>query len=536
MPNSRIIPIQVLKGSKVVPMTPDEYARYQQSVLVSNAQTWLLTLIAAFLFLTTFVVESKAAKSLCIFTALAVSIGARLASGENVKDDRIAKDYSDGSDSSRQSRIFQQTAIEQVPVESWYEAVEQEEETTIDYPHDLLCKPHSRDFIERFTLNRNSKLIVGAPGCGKTVTAKAWIATLLHYFPQALLLINYRKRASFCGLEAIPGLCQQSRQGDLTGLFDQMRLFHKIHQSRSDMSPDERANQRPAVFYIADYAATWGNISAIIGDRGNKQQTAARLFLERLNEIITVGRENNVQIVIDTQSFNLTALGNLDSNERGCLTTLGLGFESVDQWGQKSGNYEVLQLLTRNAFMISAESDREQLLTWLPLMRDYSQQSRQPLAFTTLGGCELFFLPDYRFFEHYSLSEQSLQTLAKTLEDAYNSQGENLPESTIFLGSDDVQDWLNPAEPTLNVQPGSETAEPLNLAPRKEVQPGSEKVQLFTTRRLPANEARTLILLLRSEGWTKPDIICNLWNCTKGGSKDYKQGKAEYESLIGSDD
>jgi hypothetical protein len=290
------------------------------------------------------------------------------------------------------------------------------------------------------------------------------------------------------------------------------------------------------VFYIADYAATWGNLSAILGDRKNDKQNAVRLFLERLNEIITVGRENNVQIVIDTQSFNTTALGNLDSNERGCLTTLGLGFESIDQWGQKSGNYEVLQLLMRNSFMVSNESDRDQLLTWFPLMRKFSQDSRQPLAFTTLGGSELFFLPDYRFFEHHILSESVLQTLSDTIQYAYHSQGENFPGEATFSGSDDVQSCLNLAEPGLNVQPGSEGAEPLNLAHSAEVQESSEKVQTFTDRQLPAEKARALIFLLRSEGWTKPDIICNLWNCTKGGNKKYIQGKADYEFLIGSDE
>ena len=133
MPNSRIIPVQLMKGSKVVPMTPDEYARYSQRVLVGNVQTWILTAIATFLFLSTFAVENQRMKALCIFSAFGVAIAARLSSGENVRDDRISKDIADGSDSNRQSRIFQQTAIEQVPVESWYQALE-EEDDDIEYP------------------------------------------------------------------------------------------------------------------------------------------------------------------------------------------------------------------------------------------------------------------------------------------------------------------------------------------------------------------------------------------------------------------
>jgi len=532
MPNSRIIPVQLLKGSKVVPLTPDEYARYAQRVLVTNAQTWLLTAIACFLFLTTFAVEHQRIKALCIFSSLFVAIAARLSSGENVRDDRISKDFTDGSDSNRQSRLFQQTAIEQVPVESWYEALEEQDTDEIDYPHDLLCKPHSQDFIARFTLNRNSKLLVGAPGAGKTVTAKAWIATLFHYFPDALVLVNYRKRASFCGLEHVPGCCQQSRQGDLSGLFAQMALIHAIHQGRSDMSPDDRKEQPPAILYIADYAATWGNINAILSDRRSPLQNAARLFLERMGELITVGRENNVQLVVDTQSFNLQALGNLDSNERGCLTTLGLGFESVDQWGQKSGNYEVLQLLVRNAFMVSSDSDREQLNTWLPLMRDESQRLRLPLAFTTLGGAELFFLEDYRRFESSILPEPALQTLAESIEDAFTEYGENLDEEAIFGRSGEVQTGLNAAERSGPVHERSDSPERLNPMQSENVQDSVQRSDLFTARQIPADEARALIALLRSEGWTKQQIIEELWECKKGGSQKYKQATEEYEFLI----
>ena len=536
MANSRIIPIQLMKGSKVVPLTPDEYARYQQSVWVSNAQTWILTLIAAFLFLTTFVVESKAAKSFTIFTGLAVAIAAKLSSGENVKADRIAKDYTDGSDSSRQGRFLKQMDVEQIPVESWYKAVEEEEDEETEYPHDLLCKPHTRDFVERFTLDRNSKLIVGAPGCGKTVTAKAWIAALLHYFPQALLLINYRKRASFCGLEQIPGACQQSKQGDLQSLFNQMRLLHSIHQKRSNMTPDERKNQMPAVLYIADYAATWGGIQAILRERGNKQQSEANLYLERLHEVITLGRENNIQVCIDTQSFNLAALGNLDSNSRGCLTALGLGFNSIDHWGQKSGNYEVLQLLLRNPFMVSSEGDREQFSTWLPLMRDYSKQTNQPLAFTTLDGPELFFLPDYRLFEDHILPESCLQTLTDTIQFVYNSEGQILPDETMFDVSGKFQTELKPSEMAEIFQDVSELSETLKPFQGEEFQDSFQVSETFTKHNLPAHQARSTIRLLISEGHTQTEIIKILWDANPGGSKAYLQAKDEYHFLMNSDE
>lgn len=533
MPNSRIVPIQLMKGSKVVPLTPDEYARYQQRVMVGNAQTWLLTAIACFLFLSTFAVKNQGFKALCIFSAFGVAIASRLSSGENVRDDRISKDFTDGSDSNRQSRIFQQTAIEQVPVESWYEALEEQDTDTIDYPHDLLCKPHDRDFIERFTLNRNSKLLVGAPGAGKTVTAKAWIATLFKYFPDAIVLVNYRKRASFCGLEQVPGCCQQSRQGDLTGLFAQMALIHGIHQGRSDMSPDERKEQPPAILYIADYAATWGNINAILSDRRSPLQNAARLFLERMGELITVGRENNVQLVVDTQSFNLQALGNIDSNERGCLTTLGLGFESVDQWGQKSGNYEVLQLLTRNAFMVSSDSDREQLNTWLPLMRDESQRLRRPLAFTTLGGAELFFLEDYRYFEALTLPESALETISQSIEDAFNEYGENLIDESMFDVSDNFRDDRNDSEKPENFQPVSEFSETPKRLQGEDFRDFRKTDRLFTTRQLPPDEAETLIRLMISEGLGKTKIIKMLWDANPGKNKKYQNALEEWDLLLG---
>lgn len=537
MPNSKLIPVQMLKGSKVVPLTPDEYALHNQAVWVNNTLTWSLSILAGTLCLTALAVRGNdTARNVAIFSALPVAIAARIASGENVRRDRIAKDWTDGSDASRQGRIFQQTSVEQVPVDAWYEALEEEETAGgDDYPDDLLCKPYDRDFIERFTLNRNSKLIVGAPGCGKTVTAKAWIATLFNYFPEAIVLVNYRKVARFCGLEALPMCCSQSKQGDLSSLFTQMALIHAIHQTRSNMDEETRKLQPPVVFYIADYAATWGNISNILGDRKHKDFSNARIFLERLGEIITVGRENNVQVVVDTQSFNLTALGNIDSNERGCLTTLGLGFESLDQWGQKSGNYEVLQLLIRNAFMVSSESDREQLTNWLPLMRGHSQETRQPLAFTSLGGSELFFLPDYRFFETYNLPNGTLETLSKNIARAYCDHQNNASDDSIFDGSVRVQNGLNRAEPGSAVQPGSETPEPLNHATGERFSGSVQGSELFTNRKLPASEARMLISLLFSEGLNQTQIIEMLWGAKKGGNKPYLQARAEFDFLTRTD-
>lgn len=302
------------------------------------------------------------------------------------------------------------------------------------------------------------------------------------------------------------------------------------------MTPDERKNQMPAIFYIADYAATWVGIQAILKERGNKQQHQANLFLERLNEVITLGRENNVQVCVDTQSFNLTALGNLDSNARGCLTSLGLGFHSIDHWGQKSGNYEVLQLLLRNPFMVSIEGDREQFSTWLPLMRDYSKQTNQPLAFTTLDGPELFLLSDYRLFEDYILDESVLQTLSDTIQYAYHSQGENVPDEAMHDVSKRFQGDLKPSEMAEIFQDVSESAETLKPMQEETFQDSFQISETFTRHNLTANEARSMICLLISEGHTQTKIIKILWDANPGESKAYVKAKAEYDFLMNSNE
>lgn len=515
----KIIPIQLMKGSKVIPITPDEYAREQQRVFTSNAATWILTATALFLFLSTFTVREPRIKSLCVFSSLAVAIASRLISGENVRADRIAKDHTDGSDSNRTGRILHQTNIEQVPVDSWYEAMEPEPEPD-DYPHDLLCKPYDRDFAERLALSRNSKLFVGAPGAGKTVTGKAWIASLFRLFPESLLLINYRKVTSFCGLENISGCCAQSQQGSLSGLFEQMALIHAIHNERSNMEPKTRVKQFPAILYLVDYAATWNNIESVLKDRKHPLFKPALTFIERVGDIVTVGRENNVQIVFDTQSFNLTSLGNIDSNERGCLTTLGLGFESLDQWGQVSGNYEVLQLLIKNPFMIPNDNEREQIINWLPLMREYSQQNRQPLAFTTLGGSELFFLPDYRPFDDYILPPESIQRASMTIQRAREKHG-----NTLVIESETVDETVSAFSSV------SARAETLKQPQDEEFQSFTEEAEVFTNKQLPPLEARNLIALLKGEGHSKVKIIEMLWDAKPGASKAYLKAKEEYEFL-----
>lgn len=93
--------------------------------------------------------------------------------------------------------------------------------------------------------------------------------------------------------------------------------------------------------------------------------------------------------------------------------------------------------------------------------------------------------------------------------------------------------WLldcgEPAEAT--TEPAESPIQPLN-----QPQDGALVVneETFTSLNLTRNQATELIQKMRSElNLNQKEIIEKLWNCTKGGSADWKNGRAQFKELTG---
>jgi len=93
--------------------------------------------------------------------------------------------------------------------------------------------------------------------------------------------------------------------------------------------------------------------------------------------------------------------------------------------------------------------------------------------------------------------------------------------------------WLldceEPSE--LTTEPAESSVQPLNPPQDNSLVQDEER---FTSLNLTRNQAVELIQKLRSElNLNQKDVIEKLWVCTKGGSNDWKQARAQFKELMG---
>nr|MBD2214685.1 hypothetical protein [Nostoc linckia FACHB-104] len=117
-------------------------------------------------------------------------------------------------------------------------------------------------------------------------------------------------------------------------------------------------------------------------------------YLKKISTIITVGRELNVCLIIDTQSFNLAALGIGDSNIRKNLYIIAQGNYNVEADGTVNDSYGVLYNLITNAKIVEDAVLRQQLKERFTELKLQSKELGQPLIFISVDPMQLDILPD----------------------------------------------------------------------------------------------------------------------------------------------
>ena len=236
-------------------------------------------------------------------------------------------------------------------------------------------------------------------------------------------------------------------------------------------------------------------------------------YLKKLSTIITVGRELNVCLLIDTQSFNLDALGLAkDTNIRHNLNILSQGFTWIDQDGQSQGDYGVLENIIKNPHVIHESGLREHLREQLRALKTQSQRFSLPIIFTTIEPPRLAILPDIR---HYKPGQQTQVKL-----EGYSPEQLNRILSLEFD--------LKALPPSQQSEPPSE---PLNQPTDEDC---SQNLNQFTPLNLTREQVLELIKQLRTE-LNQTQIIEHLWQVRKGGSADWKQAHAQFKELTSED-
>lgn len=250
--------------------------------------------------------------------------------------------------------------------------------------------------LNRILAAKRSTLIVGGTGAGKSVTESYMLTKFFQRFRDANVWAIAQKNDSFCGLD---------KKGRVL-LFDPLSPeaamsaideVYKIYDQRRRVSEHRRHefDSKPVRLILADWHSIYETC---------KSDQWFSPYLKKISTIITVGRELNVCLLIDTQSFNLAALGLGDSNIRKNLYIIAQGNFSVEEDGTVNDSYGVLLNLITNAKIVDDADVRAALKAQYNQLKPKSKQLGQPLIFISVDPMQLDILPDIR---HYKPGQQT---------------------------------------------------------------------------------------------------------------------------------
>ncbi len=303
------------------------------------------------------------------------------------------------------------------------------------------------EILQALASSRRSTLLIGDTGAGKSVTQACMLTKLFECHPDADVWVLAQKADSFCGL---------AEKGRVI-LFDPTEPeqalilignIWSIYDKRRRLPESDRPGLPPVRLILAD----WLSINQSLEELKSDEAVKASRYLTKLADIIYNGRELNVCLLVDLQSYNLAAVGlKADRNSRKNFNLIGLGNYSVDELGMVNESYGVLTNLIGDRYIIGEESERAALNTTFKQLQPISKQHRRPIIFSSLSPARLALLPDLRSF--------------KTSKVAASKQPVTLVEPTTFRGTpEDIRERLEAlinATPKEKVLPQSEIAKKL---------------------------------------------------------------------------
>ncbi len=329
-------------------------------------------------------------------------------------------------------------------------------------PYSQLSGEIGLEILQHLALTRRSTLLVGDTGAGKSISQAYMLFKLFESHPQAEVFVLCQKADSFGGL---------SYQGRVT-LFDPTQpqeallLIHSLW-----MIYDQRRrlpeNERPRLFPVRLILADWLSINQALEDGKGEEPVKSSKYLTKLADIIYNGRELNVCLIVDLQSYNLKALGlKADKNSRKNFNLIGLGNYSLDELGLVNDSYGVLTNLIADHYIIPNESERAGLVATFNKLHPISRENHRPIIFNGSSPARLALLPDLRPFKakNFALKKQPITpsdsltheeieppsdsvkpTSDLNVSDVLTSQlGE--PLKTIWLFSKKQSDWITARE------------------------------------------------------------------------------------------
>jgi hypothetical protein len=311
------------------------------------------------------------------------------------------------------------------------------------------------EILDALVKTRRSTLLIGDTGAGKSVTQAYILNNLFQLYPGAEVFILAQKADSFCGL---------AERGRVT-LFDPtepeqaltlLTKIWRIYDERRRLPESDRPSLHPVRLILAD----WLSINQSLEELKNDESVKASRYLSKLADIIYNGRELNVCLLVDLQSYNLAAVGlKADRNSRKNFNLIGLGNYSIDELGMVNESYGVLTNLIGDRYIVADESERTALTATFKKLQPISKANYRPIIFSGLSPARLALLPDLRRYKSSTVgsSKQPARVADTTTEKqpeqkviAYSEPTHELkvsdsltePLKTIWLFTKERGDWI----------------------------------------------------------------------------------------------
>jgi hypothetical protein len=322
--------------------------------------------------------------------------------------------------------------------------VKQPEQPTSDI--NQTSEKAGQEILDALVRTRRSTLLIGDTGAGKSVTQAYILTKLFEYHPDAEVFVLAQKADSFCGLA----------EGGRVTLFDPTQPEHALFLIHSiwilyDHRRRLPESQRPALSPVRLILADWLSINQALEELNREEPVKSSKYLSKLADIIYNGRELNVCLLVDLQSYNLAAVGlKADRNSRKNFNLIGLGNYSIDELGMVNESYGVLTNLIGDRYIVASESERSALNATFKKLQPISKHQCRPIIFSGLSPARLALLPDLR---KYKTSTVAAATTQPVTTPSTASEEEAIPDGTASLN--------DPGETTTELKVSDSLGEPL---------------------------------------------------------------------------
>jgi hypothetical protein len=253
-----------------------------------------------------------------------------------------------------------------------------------------------QSIIKSMVVSDKSLLIASGTGTGKSTTEQYFLQQFVSRYPQSGIYALLNKNDDLFGVrrdrlvvfspEALLNMPsdKEARTALLKQLLAPLYAVYEIFLTRKQKPASERQRikeSQPIRLVLGDWYGTYQELQA----RLTKDELQG--ILSMIRQIITIGRDMGVGLVVDTQSANLDSLGLAnDASIRQSLDIFSQGFIYY-QDGEEKGELQTIRLMFGNKSICSPE-DREAIALTYNALADAIKDAKlkTPIIFTSVGS------------------------------------------------------------------------------------------------------------------------------------------------------